>query len=103
LVPEVASSPTVDKRIPVSVFGHVATTHPANIAVSHGGREITFGELSAHVDRIAATLQGAGVGRDVVVAMCFESSIEYVASMLAVMKAGGVFIPLAPKQPARLL
>jgi amino acid adenylation domain-containing protein len=99
LAPEVASSAAVDKRIPVSVFAHVAATYPGNVAVSHGASEITFGELAGHVDRITATLQAAGVGRDVVVAMCFESSIEYVASMLAVMMAGGVIMPVDLQLP----
>jgi amino acid adenylation domain-containing protein len=94
MVPESAFPATVDKRIPVSVFEHVAATYRANVAVSHGGREITFGELAAHVDRIAAALRNEGVGRDVIVAMCFESSIEYIASLLAVMKAGGIFMPI---------
>ena len=94
MVPESASSTAVDKRIPVLVFEHVAATYPANIAVSHGGREITFAELATHVDRIALALRNNGVGRDVGVAMCFESSIEYVAALLAVMKAGGIFMPI---------
>ncbi len=99
MAPEVASSTTVDKRIPVSVFEHVAATHPANVAVSHAGREITFGELAAHVERIAVSLRSEGVGRDVVVAMCFDSSIEYVAALLAVMKAGGIFMPIDLRLP----
>ena len=73
--------------------------HPTNVAVSHGAREIGFGELATHVSRIATALRSAGVARDVVVAMCFESSIEYVAAMLAVMKAGGIFMPVDLRLP----
>lgn len=103
MAPEVASSTAVDKRIPVSVFEQVAASHPANVAVSYGGREITFGELATHVDRLAVALRAHGVGREVVVAMCFESSIEYIAALLAIMKAGGIFMPVDLRLPAARL
>ena len=97
---DAVSSTTYDKRIPVSVFEHAAAAHGSRVAVSHGEREISFADLSRAVDRIAAALRGAGVGRDVVVATCFDSSIEYVAAMLAVMKTAGIFMPIDLQLPS---
>lgn len=97
---DAVSPAAYDKRIPVSVFEHAAAAHGERVAVAHGQREISFADLSRHVDRVADALRSAGVGRDVVVATCFDSSIEYVAAMLAVMKTAGIFMPLDLQLPS---
>ncbi|KAI1051402.1 hypothetical protein LB506_003776 [Fusarium annulatum] len=50
-------------------------------------------------DRLACRLQASGVGSEVFVPICFDKSKWVVVSMLAVLKAGGIFVPLDPSQP----
>ncbi|WP_086667406.1 non-ribosomal peptide synthetase [Lentzea kentuckyensis] len=75
-----------------------ATPHAAAIA---GG--LTFLELDHAADRLARTLRDHGVGRDVVVAVSVERSPEMLIAIIAVLKAGGAYLPLDPALPeARL-
>ncbi len=61
---------------------------------------ITYEDLDAHVNRLAQHLQRLGVGPEVVVGVCVERSIEMVAALLSVLKAGGAYLPLDPGFPA---
>ncbi|HVG06893.1 MAG TPA: amino acid adenylation domain-containing protein, partial [Thermoanaerobaculia bacterium] len=75
-------------------------TSPEAVALSMGGREMTYGELGRESDLLAERLLGMGVGPEVVVGVCLERSPELVVAMLAVWKAGGAYLPLDPALPA---
>jgi amino acid adenylation domain-containing protein len=78
----------------------VADTSPESVALSLGGLRMTYGQLNAQADRLAANLRSLGVGPEVPVAVCLERSFEYVVSALAVWKAGGAYLPLDSSWPA---
>jgi acyl-CoA synthetase (AMP-forming)/AMP-acid ligase II len=59
-------------------------------------RTLTYAELDALMDQIAAALQRDGVGKADVAAVCALSSVEYAATFLGVLRAGAVVAPLAP-------
>ncbi|HEY8615588.1 class I adenylate-forming enzyme family protein [Phenylobacterium sp.] len=59
-------------------------------------RVISYAELDALMDRIAAALQRDGVGRADVAAICASSSVEYGAAFLGVLRAAATVAPLAP-------
>jgi long-chain acyl-CoA synthetase len=67
---------------------------PTSIALIDGDRRITYGELDALVDRVAAGLQRDGLGRGTTVAVCAATSIEYLATFLGAVRAGVVVAPL---------
>ncbi|TDX61140.1 amino acid adenylation domain-containing protein [Methylosinus sp. sav-2] len=69
------------------------------LAVSTCGAALTYGELSARSNRIAHWLQRLGVGPDVPVGVLLEPSVELVAAIVGVSKAGGAFVPLDPAYP----
>jgi acyl-CoA synthetase (AMP-forming)/AMP-acid ligase II len=73
-----------------------ALERPAHRAIVHGERAVTFAELDARIDRIAATLQREGVAPRAAVAICAADSIEYVAVFLGVLRAGAAVAPIAP-------
>ncbi len=77
-----------------------AAASPDAVAVVEGDRSLTYGELNAWANRLARYLRGAGVGPDVAVGLCVERSVEMVVSLLAVLKAGGVYVPLDAAFPA---
>jgi len=76
---------------------------PDAVAVVHGDRELSYGELNARANRLAHHLRGLGVKPDDRVAICVERSIEMIVGILAVLKAGGGYVPLDPSYPAERL
>ncbi len=76
---------------------------PAQKALVQGGRSVTWGQLDAMVDRVAASLQRDGVKPQQAIAICAANSLEYVAVFLGALRAGVVVAPLAVQsQPAQL-
>lgn len=84
----------VNRKIVHTVFEATAERFPGRTAVRHGGRSISYADLSRVSDGIAALLRQAGVKRDVICGVPIESGIAYVAAIIGVMKAGGVFVPI---------
>ncbi|MFH0728006.1 MAG: amino acid adenylation domain-containing protein [Pseudomonadota bacterium] len=94
---------TVNKKIIHTVFEEIAEKFTEKIAVRHAEREISYGDLNRLSGDIASRLSAVGVQRDVIVGILLESGIEYVAAILGVMKAGGVFLPLDMSFPEKRL
>ncbi len=68
-----------------------------------GGGELTYGELAGRAERLAAVLSRRGVGAESLVAICLERSLDLVVALLAVLEAGGAYLPLDPAYPAERL
>ncbi|MGR3221026.1 MAG: amino acid adenylation domain-containing protein [Candidatus Anammoxibacter sp.] len=83
-----------EKKILHTVFDATAEKFPGNIAVVNGNRDISYEALKKASDRIACQLRSVGVQKDVIVGIVMQSSIEYVATIIGVLKANGVFLPL---------
>ncbi|MCA2211554.1 non-ribosomal peptide synthetase [Jidongwangia harbinensis] len=63
----------------------------------------SYGELRAAVDTLAGRLRAAGVGPDVLVGICLPPGPQLITAVLAVLRAGGGYVPLDPSlAPARL-
>jgi non-ribosomal peptide synthetase component F len=77
-----------------------ATRTPAAVAVLHDRRRVSFARLDAMAEALAERLSKAGVRADDRVAVCLEPSVELVVTLLAVLKSGACFVPLAPDAPA---
>ena len=76
---------------------------PEAIAVIHEEQQISYGELNERANRLARQLRKRGVRADERVAICVERSVEMVVGLLAVLKAGGGYVPLDPNYPAERL
>lgn len=64
---------------------------------------LSRGELDLRASRLAARLRAAGVTAEVRVGVCVERSCDLFVALLAVLKAGGVFVALDPRHPAARL
>ena len=80
-----------------------AARNPAAPAVLFEGRSLSYGDLDAAAGRLARRLCALGVGADTLVGLCTERSLEMVVGILAVLKAGGAFVPFDPVAPRERL
>ncbi|GAS86141.1 non-ribosomal peptide synthetase [Mycolicibacterium brisbanense] len=76
-----------------------AAQRPGSIALSWDGGELSYRELDEAADRVAAGLHRRGVRSETPVPIRLRRSAEYVVAMLAVLKAGGLIVPLDPAMP----
>ncbi|MEU0088955.1 amino acid adenylation domain-containing protein, partial [Streptomyces sp. NPDC006274] len=76
----------------------VARTPDAVAVVSEEG-ELSFAELNERANRLAHRLIAEGVGPERVVALVLPRSVELAVTQLAVVKAGGAFLPVDPAYP----
>ena len=97
-----------DRRAPEgavpAMFRQAASAHPDESALEDGtGRRLSYRELDALSDRIAAGLRANGVGRGDRVGVRMTRGVDQIVVLLATLKAGGAYVPLDPEQPeARL-
>lgn len=101
LAPARAGEPDGSNAIVLDLFERHAAAAPGRTAVECGGRSVSFGALDARAGRLAGTLAALGVGPSVPVAILLRNGIDHVASILAVQKAGGLFVPVDVDQPER--
>ncbi|HYW08528.1 MAG TPA: amino acid adenylation domain-containing protein [Longimicrobium sp.] len=82
------------------MFATAAARTPAAVAVEFGGERVTYAELDARANRLARRLRRLGVGPDERVALALERSVGMTVAVLAVLKAGGCYVPADPAYPA---
>ena len=73
---------------------------PERPAVVFEGRGLTYRELDGAANRLASRLRQEGIGPEIVVGILAERSLEMMVALLAVLKAGGAYLPLDPDYPA---
>ncbi|HTG36400.1 MAG TPA: condensation domain-containing protein, partial [Thermoanaerobaculia bacterium] len=85
------------------LFAMEAARHPERPALSFRGTSLSYGALESGANRLSHRLRRLGVGPEVPVVVFAERSAAVVMGLLAVLKAGGYFVPLDPKAPAERL
>ncbi|MDL5205459.1 amino acid adenylation domain-containing protein [Streptomyces sp. ALI-76-A] len=95
-----AAGDTVDEVTLVELFERQAARRSDAVALVHDGTALTYGELNARANRLARHLAARGVGPESLVGVCLERSADLVVALLAVLKAGGAYLPIDPDSPA---
>ncbi len=77
---------------------HIGRT-PTAVAVSGGGRRLTYAELDAASLALAGRLRAAGIGPRSLVGVCLGRSVDLAVALLGVWRAGAAYLPLDPAHP----
>ncbi|MGW0602040.1 amino acid adenylation domain-containing protein, partial [Streptomyces sp. NPDC002776] len=77
-----------------------AARTPNAEALTYEGTSLTYAELHARADQLAAKLAERGAGPETFVAVALPRSVELVVALLAVLKAGAAYVPVDPGYPA---
>ncbi|OBI06871.1 hypothetical protein A5714_02150 [Mycobacterium sp. E2462] len=93
-----------DVPVPIGVATELLTAtvaaDPAAVAVVDGARVVSYGELDAWSSRVARLLIERGVGPERAVAVALDRCVELVVAWWAVLKAGGIYVPVNTTHPA---
>ncbi|MGP3990043.1 amino acid adenylation domain-containing protein [Streptomyces sp. 3N207] len=92
--PDITPAPLPD------LFQEQASRSPHATALEHAGTRLTYSELNTHANQLAHHLIRLGVGPERVVALVLPRSVDMVGAVLAVLKAGGAYLPIDPAYPA---
>ncbi|WP_156496828.1 AMP-binding protein, partial [Alcanivorax sp. HI0083] len=84
----------------LSLFSQQAAEQGEAIALVHGDTRVSFVQLESRANQLARYLIEQGVQPDDVVGVSFERGVTMIEAFLAVMKAGGAFLPLDPGYPS---
>ncbi|MGZ6550796.1 MAG: non-ribosomal peptide synthetase, partial [Tumebacillaceae bacterium] len=85
------------------LFEEQVAQTPDAIALEYGEQQWTYRELNERVNQLTHSLRKQGVDVGVQVGICMERSLEMIVGMLAILKAGGTYVPLDPAYPQERL
>jgi amino acid adenylation domain-containing protein len=104
LLREWSDAAPVGDAAPVhELFMAQAARRPDAVALVSGDQVLTYGELARRSSRMARRLAELGVGPGMLVGLCAERSPELVLGVLAILAAGGAYLPLDPAHPMERL
>jgi amino acid adenylation domain-containing protein len=81
----------------------VVELSPDALAVVFEQSSLTYRQLNSRANSLAHYLQALGVGKEVLVGICMERSLDMVVGLLGILKAGGAYVPLDPAYPTERL
>ncbi|GGX08656.1 non-ribosomal peptide synthase/polyketide synthase [Aquimarina muelleri] len=82
-----------------SLFEEQVAQHPEHIAISFDQVSLTYQTLNNKANQLAHALQSKGIGKEDIVAIYGERSLETTIAILGVIKSGGVYLPIDPAYP----
>lgn len=87
-----------DKTI-TQLFEEQVEKTPDNIAVVFENQKLTYRELNEKANSLASYLRSQKIGRNDIVGIMVNRSLEMIISILAVLKSGACYIPIDPEYP----
>ncbi|MFD4430100.1 amino acid adenylation domain-containing protein [Nocardia sp. NPDC058497] len=83
-----------------AMFADQVARHRREVAVVGNREQLTYAEFGARINRLARWLVDRGVGPDTPVVVAMRRSIDQLVAMLAIIQAGGAYVPIDPDLPA---
>ncbi len=102
--PSFKPSVTYPEKTMYALVRDRAEQNPQRVALSFMGRQTTYGDLLARIDKLAARLAGLGMARGAVATLCLPNMPDGVVALYAVNKLGAIanmVHPLTPPQELR--
>ena len=96
---DIAATPGGKNLCLHDLFDRQALQTPHNVALVYEDQRLTYRDLAQRADRLAHRLRGMGAGPDVVVALLVERSLDMIAGILGILKAGAGYLPIDPALP----
>jgi amino acid adenylation domain-containing protein len=81
------------------VFEMQVQQRPDAIAISYQDEQLTYSELNARANQLAHYLREQSIGSETCVGVYLERSLDMVVALLAILKAGGIYVPLDLSYP----
>ncbi|MBU7314571.1 non-ribosomal peptide synthetase [Paenibacillus oleatilyticus] len=97
---DTAAAYDTESRTFHEIFEEQAARTPDQTALVVGEAEWTYAALNAQANRLARALRAKGVRRETIVGIMARRSADTIIGALAVMKAGGAYLPIDPAYPA---
>jgi len=93
-------APVIAGESVTSLFEAQAARRPDHPALVFGARRLTYGQLQARADAVAAAVHALGIGPGAIVAVYAGRGFGFTVAALGIMKAGAAFLPIDAKTPA---
>ncbi len=97
------ATPYPHEQCAQQLFAAQAARTPDRLAAVCDGEQLTYAELNRRANRLAHYLRTLGVGPEVPVGVFMDRQLDLLVSLLAILKAGGVYVPLDPNYPKERL
>ena len=82
----------------IDIFSDIVSKYGNNVAISFDDLNITYSDLDKRTNKLAKILLNLGITKNTPVALLFDKSIEMIIAMIAVLKAGGCYVPILPDE-----
>ena len=83
----------------IELFEDQVAQHPDTTAVVLDDVSLTYNELNQKANQLARYLQENGIQNNDIVGVCFNKNIDFIISILAILKCGGVYLPISVEYP----
>ena len=80
-------------------FARIVSEHGARVAVTADAESLTYAELEARATALARWLRSRGVGPERLVGIAIDRSVAQIVALVAIVKAGGAYLPLDAREP----
>jgi amino acid adenylation domain-containing protein len=83
------------------LFEEQVSKTPEELALTYDGEELTYKKLNEQANQLAQYLLKQGIKQGQLVPVCIERSTAMIIGVLAILKAGGVYVPIDPEYPSQ--
>ncbi|MEO7583965.1 MAG: amino acid adenylation domain-containing protein [Ferruginibacter sp.] len=83
----------------IDLFAEQVNNNPDNIALVFEDRQLSYKELNELSNKVAHYLITKGVKQDTLIPICMKRSVEMIAGILGILKAGAAYVPIDPEYP----
>ena len=91
--------PQFPARSFVELFEQQVAQHATKVAVIAGDKQLTYAKLNIRANQLAHHLRACGIGRESLVGICIDRSLEMASGIIGILKSGGAYLPLDPDYP----